>query len=94
MAGGVDPVYAADGLPARSGCRCASRRPVEAATPAVGAAGAGPARAPARRTGAAGRRVLLVEDEPLVALDIEAELAALGLRGRRPGGQPSPAPSG
>ena len=33
-----------------------------------------------------GRRVLLVEDEPLVALDVEAELAALGMKVVGPAG--------
>jgi hypothetical protein len=49
-----------------------------AALPAAGPPGLGRAAEPAGPAALAGRRVLVVEDEPLVALEIEAELAEAG----------------
>jgi PAS domain S-box-containing protein len=81
--------YAADGL------RCEIRLPLPEvpAHPSPGDEPQGGARPGAghdavRRAGGAfhGRRVLLVEDEPLVALDVEAELTALGVEVIGPAG--------
>ncbi len=74
-------------LPAASaldGCLSGSAAPPLAGTQEGSLPGAGPA--PARQPDLAGRRILVIEDEPLLALEIAGTLAAAGIEVLGPAG--------